>query len=303
MRTMVSAAQASSAVRNQSSSVQAAARAVRVSGSVDMAGADTRLAQASGACPLFLAGARGAGVSQALRPHLRPMHLKIETFDNAKGGNSVYKALAHPLAARAVPGLLARLREGGPVAVYDPQGTAEGFAEFYDLAGVEIAGVFVQDLTAIGRRLLGHSAQPVTDLPASGARTVLVAAFDAARLVDPIRHLVPKGAAVATFDEIRLPETLLSNRRGYLDPLNFATNFVFFADRAEQHTRLATANYWSGYGAGEVSLYLVLFGADGEVLAEWQEPVAPGAAAIVLDSREVRARFELGEFTGQLFLH
>jgi hypothetical protein len=231
------------------------------------------------------------------------MHLKIETFDNAKGGNSVYKALAHPLAARAVPGLLARLRQGGPVAVYDPQGAAGGFAEFYDFGEVEIAGVFVQDVAAIGKSLLGHAAQPVTDLPASPARTVLVAAFDAPRLVEQIRHLLPKGAAVATFDEIRLPGALVSNRRLYLDPLNFATNFVFFADRADQHTRLATANYWSGYGAGQVSLYAVLFGEGGEVLAEWQEPVAPGAAAIVLDSREIRARFGLAEFTGQLFLH
>jgi hypothetical protein len=231
------------------------------------------------------------------------MHLKIETFDNAKGGNSVYKALSHPLAARAVPGLLERLRHGGPVAVYDPQGAAEGFAEFYDLAGVAIAGVFVQDLASIGKRLLGHAAQPVTDLPGTKARTVLIAAFDAARLVDQIRHLLPAGAAVLTFDEIRLPERLLSNRRTYLDPLNFATNFAFFVDRSDQHTRLATANYWSGYGAASVSLYALLFGADGAVLAEWHDEVAPGAAAIVLDSREIRARFGLGEFTGQLFLH
>jgi hypothetical protein len=231
------------------------------------------------------------------------MHLKIETFDNAKGGNSVYKAIAHPLAARAVPALLDRLAGAGPVAVYDPLGIAEGFGEFYDLSALDIAGVFVQDLSQIGKRLLGRAAQPVTDLPVCKAATVLVAAFDAPRLLDHMRHLLPAGAAVATLDEIRLPEALLSNRRAYLDPLNFATNFVFFTDRADQHTRLATANYWSGYGAGEVSLYLVLFDAAGDVLAEWQEAVAPNAAAIVLDSREIRARFGLPEFTGQLFLH
>ena len=37
-------------------------------------------------------------------------------------------------------------------------------------------------------------------------------------------------------------------------------------------------------------------------LAEWRETVAPGAASIVLDSREIRRRFALPEFTGQLFL-
>jgi hypothetical protein len=37
------------------------------------------------------------------------MKLNIETFSNVKGGNSFYKAVTHPLAARAVPGLLARI--------------------------------------------------------------------------------------------------------------------------------------------------------------------------------------------------
>jgi hypothetical protein len=230
------------------------------------------------------------------------MHLKIETFDNAKGGNSVYKALSHPLAARAVPALLARLAASGPVALYDPQQAAEGFAAFYDLTGLDIAGVFVQDVAAIGAKRLGRAAQPVTDLPASGAKLVLVAAFDAQRLVEQIRHLLPPGAALASFDEIRIPETLVTNKRSYLDPLNFATNFVFFADRADEHTSVVSANYWSGYGGGAVTLHLVLFDGSGGVLAEWQEPVAPGAA-IALDSRAIRQRFALPEFTGQLFLH
>ena len=47
------------------------------------------------------------------------------------------------------------------------------------------------------------------------------------------------------------PTTLLTNRRAYLDPLNFATNFVFFRDAEGLHTRLVTANYWAGYGAAD----------------------------------------------------
>ena len=39
------------------------------------------------------------------------MKLNIETFSNIKGGNSFYKAVTHPLAARAVPRLLARIGE------------------------------------------------------------------------------------------------------------------------------------------------------------------------------------------------
>ena len=47
--------------------------------------------------------------------------LDIETFDNLRGGNVVYKALSHPLAAR---GLAALAANAGPVAVFDPDGIA-----------------------------------------------------------------------------------------------------------------------------------------------------------------------------------
>jgi hypothetical protein len=230
------------------------------------------------------------------------MQLRIETFSNSRGGNAFFKAVTHPLAARAMPALLARLGRG-PVAVYDPEGCADGLSDLYDLSRLALAGCYVQDVAAIGRPVLGRPAQPVTELRYSGARTVFVAAFEAARAIDHIRHLLPEGAEVASLDAIRLPDALLSNPRRYLDPLNFATNFVFFRDQAGLHTRLVTANYWSGYGAREVALWLLLYDAAGEVLAEWREAVAPGSASITLDSRAIRARFGLPEFTGQLFLH
>lgn len=230
------------------------------------------------------------------------MKLNIETFSNVNGGNSFYKAVTHPLAARAVPGLLARLA-GRRVALYDPWGVADGFAEFHDLSGLRIAGAYVQDVSTIGRPVLGRPAQPVTELQDSGAEVVLVAAFDAARLLAHIQHLLASGAETASLDAIRLPEELLTNRRHYLDPLNFATNFVFFRDADGHHTRVVTANYWSGYGADAVTLWLLLFDEDGRVLAEWRAPVPPSGGAIVIDSREVRARFGLGGFTGQLFVH
>jgi hypothetical protein len=231
------------------------------------------------------------------------MPLRIETFDNRKGGNSVYKALSHPLAARAAAALLARLGRAGPVAIYDPLGFAEGFAEFYPLDSIKIAGVFEQDIEQVGRELFGRRAQPVTELPGSGARIVLVTAFDAGRPIEQIRHLLPPGAEVLSLDALRLPEEMLTNRRNYLDPLNFATNFAFFRDEAGRHTRLVTANYWSGYGARAVRLWLALFGGGGELLAEWSEDAPEGAGAIVLDSREIRRRFSLARFTGQLFIH
>ncbi len=230
------------------------------------------------------------------------MQLRIETFNNKSGGNAFFKAVTHPLAARAARPFLRGLG-GKKVALYDPDGQAEGLAELYDLAALEIVGAFVQDVTAIGRPVLGMPAQPVTELGGCKASAVLVLAFDAERTIAPIRHLLPAGAEIASLDALRLPDALLGNRRHYLDPLNFATNFVFFREAAGLTTRLVTANYWAGYGAREVALWLVLFDEDGVALAEWREPVGAGMSAIAIDSRAVRQRFGLAEFTGQLFLH
>jgi hypothetical protein len=77
------------------------------------------------------------------------MALKIETFSNAKGGNSFFKALGHPLSATLAANLLEKLRGMGAVAVYDPLGMAESFCEFYALAELDIRAVFVQRLDCI----------------------------------------------------------------------------------------------------------------------------------------------------------
>jgi hypothetical protein len=231
------------------------------------------------------------------------MALRIETFSNVKGGNSFYKAVSHPLAAPKARALAARLREAGRVALYDPLGMAEAFAEMHDLSGIDFACALVQDVSAIGRGVLGMTARPVTELPESGARTVLVAAFDAGRLIDHVRHLAPPGASFVSFDDMRLDEALLTNRHAYLDALNFATNFAFFRDDGATHTRVATANYWAGYGADTVVLHFVLFGEDGGTLATWEEKFGAAQGAVVIDSRRVRERFGLGPFCGQLFIH
>ncbi|HEX7008251.1 MAG TPA: hypothetical protein VF274_14015 [Alphaproteobacteria bacterium] len=231
------------------------------------------------------------------------MALNIETFSNVRGGNSFFKALGHPLAVAPARDLLARLDERGPVAVYDPHGLFASCAEIYPFARLPIAGVFVQDVGALGRAVLGHTTQPVTDLKDARASSVLVVAFDAARLIAHIRHLVPRGADIFSLDALRIPERMLTNRERYLDPLNFATNFAFFRDRDGHHSRVVSVNYWSGYGARSVSLWLCLFGDDGTVLAEWTEALPDGAASFAIDSREVRQRFGLGPFTGQLLIH
>ena len=220
--------------------------------------------------------------------------LNIQTFDNRAGGNVLYKALSHPLAAEAIARLYARL--DGPVAVYDPEGIAAALFALYPDAPAHAR--YVHDVTMVGPQAL-----PLTDLPDSKARTVLIAAFDAGRASARIADLLPTGATVLTLDEVRLPAELLTGRGRYLDKQNFATNFAFFRDADGLSTRLVSANYWSGYGGGAIRLWLRLFDADGAALATWQQDVPAGPCGFSIDSRVVRQRFNLPAFTGQLFIH
>jgi hypothetical protein len=227
--------------------------------------------------------------------------LDIQTFDALKGGNVLYKALAHPLAAEAIGRLAARLAEAGPVALFDPEAVAAPLLTMYP--ALPITSLFVQDVRAVGVERAGLVARPMTELAESGARTVLIAGFDAGRVVALLRTFLPESMAILSLDEARLPDTHLTNARRYLDPLNFAMNFAFFRDRDGLSTRLVTANYWAGYGATGVRFWLRLFDAAGRVIAEWEEPAPTGAGGVAFDSREIRARFGLEDFAGQLFIH
>ena len=116
--------------------------------------------------------------------------LDIQTFDARAGGNVLYKALAHPLAAEGLARLAHRLRAAGEVAVYDPDGVAGALFALHPgmPAPTEL---FVQDVAQIGQTRAGLSARPLTDLPVSRAATLLVAAFDAGRTVARVRPMLP----------------------------------------------------------------------------------------------------------------
>ena len=228
--------------------------------------------------------------------------LDIRTYDARAGGNVLYKALAHPLAAEALATLGDRLRRQGTLAVFDPEGVADMlFAMHPDLPPV--AELYVQDVSAVGREALGIAALPLTELVHSDAATLLVASFDAQRVLTRMGSLVPRGMQVVTLDEARLPNEMLTGTRSYLDRLNFATNYAFFRDAGGLSTRLVTANYWANYGARRVRLWLRLFDAAGLPIATWEEMAPAGAGGVMIESGEVRRRFDLPEFTGQLFIH
>jgi hypothetical protein len=231
------------------------------------------------------------------------MTLDIQTFSNIHGGSAFYKAVGHPLAMPKAHALLARLTKSGSVDIYDPFAQASSFAEFYDLSSIEIGHVYVQDLSDLDATVLGHRTVPVTDIAANGAQTLLVTAFDAERSIAQIRHLLPANMDVVSLDEIRIDDAYVARPGPYLHALNFATNLAFFRDTDGSHTRLTTANYWSAFGARDVKILFCLFAEDGALLAEWQEQLADAAVPIVIDSADIRRRFKLGPFTGQLFVH
>ncbi|MGG5819782.1 hypothetical protein [Falsiroseomonas sp. HW251] len=229
--------------------------------------------------------------------------LDIATFDAVRGGNVLYKALVHPLAAEAMQALFAKLAERGPVAIYDPADTATALAQLHKLDAMTVEGVYVQDVRAVGTTRLGHVAKPVTELKASKAGAVLVAAFDAGRLTALAKPWMPPTALVATLDEAALPEAMRSNVKRVLDPLNYVANFALFRDAGGVSTRLVSANYWAGYGAKAMRLWLRLYDMDGRPILTWEETLPDGPGGIALDSREIRARFGLPEFEGHLYLH
>ena len=231
------------------------------------------------------------------------MPIAIETFSNHHGGSSFFKAIGHPKATASIRTLLDKLQTARSVALYDIHGFAAGFAELFPLSGVALCGVFVQDLQTIGQSVLNHVTQPITNLPDSGCDLVFIASFDTEYLLLQFQHLIPSDVAIISLDAVRLPQTMLTNSRRYLDPLNFATNFALMREGNGHHTRLVTANYWAGYGAYGVRLWFLLLDAHGKTLAEWEQKLPDTVATVTIDSAILRNRFNLGDFCGSLFIH
>src|SRR5439155_13931899 len=134
------------------------------------------------------------------RDRLAIMALRIETFDNVRGGNTLYKALTHPRAARLGYALVGTLRRNAPVAVYDPSSAADAFNEIFSLEGIEIAGTYVQQAARIGEPILGRAAAPITKLAGSAARAVFIAAFDAGGVIAHLQPYFPEGAQAFGLD-------------------------------------------------------------------------------------------------------
>jgi hypothetical protein len=231
------------------------------------------------------------------------MALNIDTFSNYSGGNVFYKALCHPTTAHKMNTLLRELKKT-PLAIYDPRGVLAAFNEFYPLQNLTITNVYVQNIEHIGKTFsfTPRVSEPLTDLNKTSAHTLLVLGFDCAPLLPAITPSLPKGMKVYSLDDVKV-DALAKKEGPYLTPLNFATNFVFFRDQDGCHTRLVTANYWHLYGGKNITLACTLFGEEGNILATWDQSSGESAQSIVIDSQEIRKKFKLDPFVGQIFIH
>jgi hypothetical protein len=227
----------------------------------------------------------------------------LRTFDNQFGRNVFYRAAIHPMTAPLTASMIEAVAQAESVAVYDPAGYFTDLAAMYDLSGWTIEGVYVQRVEEVGQDRAGFAARSVMAIADSGASLIFVADFDGERLLSRLGPYRPAARHSISLDALKLGPEWLTHPDRYLDPLNFVSDFLFFRDADGLHTSISTINYWHERGARDTRLWCRLFGADGAILAEWEQKLPPGPCGIRLDSAEVRQRFGLGDFTGSLFVH
>lgn len=225
--------------------------------------------------------------------------LDIRTF-GPQGGNVLYKALSHPLVVDRMRALERDL-SGTRLVIYDPDNFLPTVVGLYP--GLKPDYVVTHNTEHVGcDDGFGRKKHALIDLPSVEADSVLALSFEQAKMDTRLGDLLC-GRSLHTLEKMRLPETFLPYRRPYLDKLNFATNFAFFRDDDNFATRLVTANYWSHYGACCLRYWFRLYDQKGGVLAEWTQCVDEENAGVLVDSTEIRQRFHLPSFTGQIFIH
>lgn len=234
------------------------------------------------------------------------MALPIETFrheGDRSFGITLFKALGHPIAAEKAIDLVNNLKKKEQLIIIDPENSLEIFDSFYNISSCNITNVFVQNVLDKDKTILGKITQPISELIIPEDGCIFIASFDSTKLLDQIKSHTKSKFSSFSFDNIRIEESWLSNKRSYLDPLNFATNFALFREDENTHTIIKSANYWGGYNSPDAKLWLSLFDQSGTVLAQWEECLPPPNGGFEIDSRIVQEQFNLNNFIGSLFIH
>ncbi len=219
------------------------------------------------------------------------MVLKIKTFANQKPC-TFFKALGHPMIAER----LGEFKKKPIPVVYDPEGHLEDFLAMTGLPAP--SQIYVQAIEA-----LHPNTSLISDIQKDAPQNLLILSFEPEKHLAQIGHLLPSPCDVISLKELRLPDEMLTDPKNYLSDLNFSTNFAFFREEGGWHTRIKSANCWAKYGSQDLKLWAILFDEKGKRLSQWEESLSPTVHSLEIDSRDVKKRFNLPDFTGQLFLH
>ncbi|MEB3702271.1 hypothetical protein Bealeia1_01356 [Candidatus Bealeia paramacronuclearis] len=250
------------------------------------------------------------------------MTLPIKTFVNGKG-TSFFKALGHPKIIDKLQEFSRKLSQMEGLTIYDPLGYVEdflGIAQFCELPGqyeksgyaedysaltyaCKVPPIYVQAVEKMDHTIWGRRTRLISEITKDKPKALLILSFEPQRLIQNIQHLIPEGCEVLTLESLKLPEDFIGDKKDYLVGNNWATNFAFMREEGGWHTRAASANYWIKYGAKDVKIWCCLMDSKGKVLAEWTEDTKNSISPLVFDSAEIKKRFSLPDFTGQLFIH
>lgn len=228
------------------------------------------------------------------------MALNIQTFTQQKP-SSFFKALGHPKTTTNLEQLKKTLESFPELAIYDPQGWVEDFLALTNIKSP--IHLYKQDVETLNKTYNGIKPKPITFFPHGNHSHLLLLTFDEKPYRDHIQHLLPTGCEILSLESCKLPLSLTTDQNTYLTDLNFATNFAFFREQDGWHTRIATANYWHKYGSKSAKIFFMLFDERGSLLHEWEDPLENCLHSIIVDSQDIKKRFNLPSFTGQLFIH
>lgn len=226
---------------------------------------------------------------------------QIKTFSNDGKNSYFFKAYGHPEVRPKIDQFVQEIKKASSLAVYDPEGVMADFLSLSPLSPSDIAHWYVQAVEQLDQQFEGLSPQLIYDIHSDQPDMLIVLDFDD-RHLGPIRHVLPSSCDVRTLEAVQLPSEM-QTVAPYLSGLNFATNFVWMCEKEGVHTRLFTTNYWARYGAQNPMLHAYLFDENGKELVRWVDTFSDTEHAFVLDSKEIKKRFGLDDFMGQLFIH
>ena len=228
-------------------------------------------------------------------------HLRIKTFSE-QGVSCFFKALGHVECQKTLQELVRQIKSHN-LEVYDPEDRLEEFLDITKVNVEEFGEIYIQKLEYINKKYDGRSVKLISEITNSKNHYLLILAFDAHKYHDHIRHLIHSNVKILTLDGIKIPEHMILIKDQYLNRLNWTTNFVWFKEQDGVHTKMVSANCWVKYGSKNVMAYLYLLDHDGNILAKWEEKLSDKLATFTLDSHEVKKRFKLQDFMGQIFVH